>query len=81
MTRTLILTLLFCLLPYSVKGQLTTFPRRNFDGYVISPAPTPTIRVPIKTLSFCDFGGRWVMGTIQIDSVFLFDKVDTVWVK
>ena len=110
MTRTLLLTLLFCLLPWTVKGHEPA-DTGNWTGPVkFSPItvdsglwyvlpPKPTIRVPIETLKLyneklvwvdcpdgirgCDvvhFGPERVpRGHIQIDSVFEFIRIDTIW--
>ena len=112
MTRTLLLTLLFCLLPWTVKAQnpksiTDSIPPISLDDRVaeswpsIDPileimdslyalTPKPTIRVRIETLVaksgvICKKGFVTVYAPpvviIQIDSVFIFDRIDTTWTK
>ncbi len=112
MTRTIILTLLLCAVPWTVRGQVIDSSRGWDDGIrpiplpqivpwpsmldildsLYAPTPTPTVRVRIETLhtsksTECDDPGclvnhlRRTGPTIQIDSVFGFLYVDTIWVK
>ncbi len=95
MKRTLLLTLLLIAWPWTVKGHEPdsgTWSEWSIKEYTVDsgffiPQPLPEHRVPIETLIF--YGESfWKLDTliqptttIQIDSVFIFDRVDTTWVK
>ncbi len=89
MTR-LIFLLFLVLWPWTVKAQEDSTDVGlwivDIDSWAVmdSVLITPTVRVPIETLTLYNFHGaieRTQRGTITIDSVFIFDRVDTTWVE